>query len=307
MKKSSYPYRVERFKKMKDSWDLDSIHDLMLYYNPTEKELNNLRFAVMLYVSKAMNFNFTFDESEFIKRVNESRNFRVNITPNGGVVPKKEYQLEYNMVLRSWSMLVKNMINNDIGLLKKFRMTPNIRIKFGVELRENVDRPLTTSWPHSDAWVEGPWGMNCYVPLLGDVENNNLIFWIPKDINNFNDDALNTASTYEEMQWVLDEYKLDETIKPIKGKIHISDYALVHATDRKENCGTRISIDTTVFVGDHDVHKDRNIEYLDNVEIIGEDLFISTNRSVKDKVMVNKKSTFSHYTTGALKINDING
>ena len=76
MKKTSYPYRVERFKKMKDSWGLDSIHDLMVYYNPTEKELSNLRFAVMLYISKAMNFNFTFDESEFMKRLDRNRSFR---------------------------------------------------------------------------------------------------------------------------------------------------------------------------------------------------------------------------------------
>ena len=197
------------------------------------------------------------------------------------------------------------MISNKPSLLKKFRMTPNIRIKFGTELEENLDRPLTTSWPHSDAWVEGPWGMNCYVPLLGDVKNNNLIFWKPKDIDNFNDDVLNTASTYEEMQWTLDDYVLSKDLNPIKEKVHISDYALIHATNREKNCGTRISIDTTVFVGDHDVHEDRKIEYLDDVEIIGENIFVSTIRSVNDKLVVDKQSTFSHYTTGTLKVNNV--
>ncbi len=301
--KSSYPYRVDRFKKMKDTWDLNSIHDLMLYYKPTKKELDDLRFSVMLYISKACYFDFTTDEVEFMKRLDEHRDVRDNVTPNGGVVPKKEYQLEYNMVLRSWSKIVKNMIKNDSTLLRKFRMTPNIRIKFGKELEENVNRTLTTSWPHSDAWVEGPWGMNCYTPLLGDVDNNNLIFWEPKDIDKFSDNFLNTAATYEEMQWALDYYSINENIKPIKGMVHISDYALIHATDRKENCKTRVSIDTTVFVGDHDVHADREVEYLDEVEIIGEDLCISTNRSIEDELVVDKKSTFSHYTTGTLKVN----
>ena len=302
---SSYPERIERFKTMKSIWGLDSIHDLMLYHNPNEKELNDLRFAVMLYISKALYFEFTFDESEFIKRLDESRSVRDNVTPNGGVVPKKEYQLEYNMVLRSWSKIVDNMIGRDKNLLRKFRITPNIRIKFGKELEENLERPLTTSWPHSDAWVEGPWGMNCYTPLLGDIENNNLIFWTPKDVDNFNDDALNTASTYEEMQWVLDEYELDKSIKQIKGKVHISDYALVHATNREENCGTRVSIDTTVFVGDYNVHKDRDIEYLNDVKIIGEEVFVSTNRSTLDENIVEKQTTFSHYTTGTLTVHNI--
>ena len=41
---SSYSYRVERFNNMKNSWGLDSLHDLMLYYNPTNEELSSLKF-----------------------------------------------------------------------------------------------------------------------------------------------------------------------------------------------------------------------------------------------------------------------
>jgi len=241
-----------------------------------------------------------------MRRVDNSRDVRDNVTPNGGVVPKKEYQLEYNMVLRIWSKIIKNMISNDPRLLKKFRMTPNIRIKYGTELEDNVGRTLDTAYPHSDAWVEGPWGMNCYVTLLGDVENNNLIFWKPKTEEEFSDDFLCTAGGYDEMQWVMEHYELDETINPIKGKVHVSDYALIHATNRKDNCRTRISIDTTVFVGDHDVHKDREVEYFDDVKIIGEDLFISTYRSINDGNIVDKQSTFSHYTTGTLRVNNFN-
>ena len=302
---STYPYRLKRFKNVKDTWGLDSMHDLILYYNPTDKELSDLRFSIMLYISKAFYFDFTLDETEFIKRLDFNRHIRDNVTPNGAVVPKREYQLEYNMILRSWSKIVNNMIINDKSLLKKFRMTPNIRIKFGTELEENIGRELDTSWPHSDAWVEGPWGMNCYTPVLGDVDNNNLTFWIPKDSDNFNDNVLNTASTYEEMQWVLDEYELDNSLKPIKGKVHISDYALIHATNREKNCGTRVSIDTTVLVGEHDVHEDREVEYLNDVKIIGENIFISTNRSILDNQVVDNATTFSHYTTGAISTHHI--
>ena len=298
--KNSYSYRKKRFQEMKNLWNLNEVHDLFVYYQPTPEELEDLRFSVMLYISKAFYFNYTSDEKEFIQRLDNSRSVRDNITPNGGVVPKREYQLEYNMVLRSWSKLVNNMIKGDTALLKKFRITPNIRIKFGIELEENIGRTLNTSFPHSDAWVEGPWGMNCYTPLLGDVENNNLIFWKPKDENNFRDEFLNTAKTYEEMQWVLDHYILTKELTPKKGVVNISDYALIHATHRNDSCGTRISIDTTVFVGDHEVHMDRDSEYLDNVQIIGEDLFVSTNRSIDEKLVVEKKSTFSHYTSGNL-------
>ena len=301
MSNNSYDYRIERFNTIKDTWKLDSLHELLVYYSPREKDLYNLRFALMLYISKALYFEFTSDEEEFISRLDNNFNLLDNVTPNGGVVPKKEYQLEYNLVLRSWSRVVKNMVKNDPSLITKFRITPNIRIKFAQDIEENINRTLNTAWPHSDAWVEGPWSMNCYFPAFGDVENNNLRFWTLKNNNEFSDKFLNNASTYEEMQWVLDYYEINEKLKPIKNKIHLSDYALIHATHREKGCGTRVSIDTTVCVGDHDVHPDREKEYLREVSIIGEDYFVSSNRSISDDIQ-SKKSLYSHYTTGSLKV-----
>ena len=58
------------------------------------------------------------------------------------------------------------MIGKKPSLLRYFRMTPNIRIKFGKDLKDNLKRNLNTSHPHSDAWVEGPWGMNCFFQFL---------------------------------------------------------------------------------------------------------------------------------------------
>jgi hypothetical protein len=290
---------------MKKSWSLESMHDLMLYHLPPDDLLKDLRLSIMLYISKALYFDFCIDEKEFIHRLDKNRDVRDNVTPNGGVVPKKEYQLEYNMVLRSWSKVMQNMTNADSSLLNKFRMTPNIRIKFGRELQDNISRPLSTSHAHSDAWVEGPWAMNCFVPLLGDVEKNNLTFWKPKNIKEYTDEYLNVAATYEEMHWVLDHYQKDENLKPKKGCVHISDYALIHATDRKNECGTRISIDTTIVIGNHPVHPDREVEYLDKLKIIGEEAFISTNRSIDDKIIKQKNSIFSHYSSGNLTVLDL--
>ena len=291
---------------MEEHWAVNRFHDLMVDYVPTDEELSNLRFAVMLYISKALYFDFTEDETEFMKRVDANRETRDNVTPNGGVVPKKEYQLEYNMVLRSWSKIIQSITKGRPELMTKFRYTPNIRIKFGLELEDNVDRSLNTTYPHSDGWVEGPWSMNCYTPLLGDVENNSLIFWTPKSPDTYSDKFLATAATYEEMQWVLDYYDFNEDIVPKKGRVHISDFALIHATHRGDNCGTRISIDTTVIVGDHDVHEDRMSEYLDELKIMGEEIVISTNRSIEQNSFDETKTTFSHYTTGSLQLHECN-
>ena len=80
-------------------------------------------------------------------------------------------RIEYNLILRNWCELVRRITKHDPKLLKLFRITPNIRIKFGTELNDNLNRGLSTSVPHSDAWVEGPWGMNCFIPFFGDIKN----------------------------------------------------------------------------------------------------------------------------------------
>lgn len=303
---SSYPERKKRFETLKQDWSLNQLNDLMLQHDPPQNLLSEFKFAVMLYISKAFDFEFTSDEPEFMKRLDNKRHFKDNITPNGAVVPKKEYQIEFNMVLRSWSKLVQNMISGNPSLLNKIRMTPNVRIKFGVELEENYGRPLNTSIPHSDAWIDGPWGIICYTPLLGDVANNNLYHYKPKNVEEFSDDWLALSPTFGDMQWTLEYYEQSDEITPIKGKVHLVDYALIHGTHRNENCGTRISIDTTIYVGDYDVHQDRQSEYIDEMKIFGEDVFITTNRSIYEDQIFDKKTSFSHYTSGTLKIHNCN-
>ena len=55
-------------------------------------------------------------------------------------MPKREFQLEYNLILREWCKIIKTMVEKDKKLLSIFRVTPNIRIKFGKELEDNIGR-----------------------------------------------------------------------------------------------------------------------------------------------------------------------
>lgn len=293
----SLDYRKKRISRITTEWAGTKVNDLFVEYKIEENLFKALTNSMQLYVAKAFNFQYVEDENQFIERLNKNFSNRQNMTPNGGVVPKREYQLEYNMFLRAWCNIMRNLTNNSPLTLKKFRVTPNIRIKFGFEVEENMGRPLDTAIAHSDAWVEGPWGMNCHVPLIGDTQKNYLHFYKLKNESDFSEDFLNTANTYKEMQWVIKHYT-DDQIIPKKGYVNISDYALIHKTNRLPGCGTRISIDTTIFVGEHDVHPDRNSEYCDKIPLIGEDMFIACR--LKSGEILEKSSTFSHYTGGNL-------
>lgn len=295
---SSLQYRKDRMKKLANEWQMENVRDLFVRKKISEKNYNELKHSIGLYISKALHFEYTQDENELIKRINLNRNNRTNVTPNGAVVPKREYALEYNLYIRSWCNVIKELIGNNPNLLNKYRLTPNIRIKYAEELEDNINRSLSTSYAHSDAWLEGPWGMNCHLPIFGDTDNNYLHFYKIKDESKFEDRFLETSAEYSDMQWVLDYYENDNLI-PEKGYVNISDYALIHQTKRNDNAGTRISIDTTIFVGEHDVHPDRIVEYMDEIPNIGEDFFVACNVSEKGPVH-QKNTTFSHYTSGTL-------
>jgi hypothetical protein len=294
----SLEYRKERISKIASEWGAHKVNDLFIEWEIPKQLFEDLKLSIKMYVSKAMGFGYVADDDEFINLVELNKANRANITPNGGVVPKQEYSLEYNLFLRSWCEMVRVMVAKNPGLLKRFRLTPNIRIKFAKEIEENVGRGLDTALPHSDAWVEGPWGMNCHLPVIGDVNNNYLHFYKLKDESSFEESYLDRAATYNEMSWVVDKYE-DDNLIPKAGYINVSDYALIHKTMRRNGCGARISIDTTIFIGEHDVHPDRRAEYMDCIPFVGQELYIAT--SLRSGEVADKRTHFSHYTTGSLR------
>ena len=292
-------YRKQRIDTLANEWRMSKCGDLYVSWEPAARSWVTLKNAIKAYVSRALHFEYTDDDVRFMAFVDRRRDDRANVTPNGAVVPKCEYALEYNLFLKSWCDVVKEMIGPNPGMLKRFRLTPNIRIKFGTELEDNVGRGLDTAIPHSDAWVEGPWGMNCHVPVIGDTDRNYLKFYKLIDDQAFQDEFLELSAEYTDMQWVLSHYSEDDIV-PKCGTINVSDYALVHNTCRLPGAGTRISIDTTIFVGDHPLQADREVEYLDHIPSIGDDLYVAVDISENDSPHV-KKSVFSNYTTGTLR------
>ena len=299
MTKSSLDYRKQRMSDLARDWNGNLVRPLFVNFIIPPHLLERLNKSVKLYISASLHFKYCEDNDEFMHRLEKQRQNRLNVTPNGAVVPKTENSLLYNEFLRSWCDVAKNLVRPNSEKLKMFRITPNIRIKYGFELEDNINRGLNTSHAHSDSWVEGPWGFNCHIPLLGDTKNNYLRFYKLKDELKFSDEFLTNSESYTDMHWVMDFYEEDTELVPTVGAVNLSDYALLHDTCRNQNCKTRISIDTTILVGNHEVHPDRLIEYVENIPSIGEDLFVKCNVS-EDESIIDKPTQFSHYTTGKL-------
>jgi hypothetical protein len=295
---SSYSYRINRMKKLSKHWGLKLIHPLMSEYKIPNELFLEFKFYLKNYLCEALEFAYEENDNVFISKLNSRRNFRKNVTPNGAIVPKREFNLEYNLFLRSWCKIINSLSGRNLKILRYFRMTPNIRVKYGKELEDNISRGLNTSYPHSDAWVEGPWGMNCFCPVFGDAKNNNLKFYKPIK---FEDSFLKRSKSYTEMQWVLKYYKAIPFV-PKKGHVYISDYALIHNTMRKKNAKTRVSIDSTVFVDKiHNPPSSRIKEYRNKIPLIGSEEIIDSGQYADD-VFSEKKNIFTHYTATSSRI-----
>lgn len=292
---SSFDYRAQRFQSVCLAWGLEQLRPLVGRWEVPQDLWQQLVGAASIYGARCLGEPASWRDLD--ETLDAYRDRRTNVTPNGALVPKFEFQLEYNLVLAAWFKVFGSMIAPRPDLVRDIRTTPNIRVKFAEELSDNEARALNTAIPHSDAWVEGPWGFNCYVPLLGDVLNNTLLYW-NIDEDSFRDEFLTANPSYFENQWVLEHIEPDYGLQTPSGYVYLSDFAVVHATTRKPGARARMSIDTTVMVGDHEVHPDRTDEYVQELPAIGVRDFVVIGRSERDAVG-EKTTEFSHYLTGS--------
>lgn len=294
----SYQERLNRVNKLKE-WGCEQAHDLISFYNLTKIDYENLNRSVKNYICRAMDISFFDDDEKFVYEMDKSRNLK-NITPNGAVVPKRDYMLEYNIFLREWKNIMKKIVSPKPEMLNRLRLTPNIRIKFQEEIEENKNRALNTALPHSDGWLEGPWGMNCFAPLFGDTDNNTLRYYEPNK-EDFSEDFVQINPSYKDMQWVMDYYSPIKFV-PKKSKVYFSDYSMIHNTYKyKPNAGTRVSIDTTLYIGENPPHPDREKEYEKTFIDLGVNYIVDPGKFA-DEIISEKKTTFSHYTGEARKV-----
>ena len=98
------------------------IHPLITTYKIPNDFFENFKTYIKLYISKALKIEFDKNDKLFVKSIDRARKNRTNITPNGAVVPKREFQLEYNLILRSWCELFRQIAVNNPRLLKLFRI-----------------------------------------------------------------------------------------------------------------------------------------------------------------------------------------
>ena len=164
-----------------------------------------------------------------------------NVTPNGMVVPKRNRILEYNLVVKSFSAIIEGMGISD--LIESWHIPLNVRFKSSEVSSLNMSRAHPTEHPHSDSWAgESSESVTVHIPIMGDWENNYVQMFYPD--GEFKEDWLGPRKSYADGQDLLPHYSPINYVTPL-GSLALMDFATLHASTRRPNCGPRVSIDTT--------------------------------------------------------------
>ena len=105
MAMSSYPQRVERMTSIAEKSGGQQVHELAVFFRPPDVLVANFRKSVIEYLAKALHIDDAGLSDHKIASMRVEDVNMSNVTPNGVVVPKSEYALEYNKVVRDWHTL----------------------------------------------------------------------------------------------------------------------------------------------------------------------------------------------------------
>ena len=87
----SLEYRIQRINKITESWGLEREHPLIASLPLGKQTFENFKCQLKLFISRALQFNYAHDDFEFVKNIDLNRKNRLNVTPNGAVVPKENF------------------------------------------------------------------------------------------------------------------------------------------------------------------------------------------------------------------------
>lgn len=211
-----------------------------------------------------------------------------NMTPNGLLVPKKEFEEPYNHLVRRYLDVVRTL---GIGpLIEAWHVAFSLRIKFGEPADRSLARPRASEIIHSDSWAGvSNKSIGLMIPIFGDIEANHVAFYAPPD--DFHESWLGPRKTYRSGGRIARRYTRIPFVMSASQAI-LADFALLHVTERLPGAGTRGSLDATFTVDRGDptipdlVHPDRDLEMASHAQVdgLGETWRLEFPMSVDDPV-----------------------
>ena len=202
---------------------IDEIKKLMEIYI-TE----NLKFTDLKIINKSNNLLYE----------NEKKILKIpNISQNGAIYPKNEIQLIYNLIVY--------FVIKSIGpILKYIELINYPTIRFKSSSKKNKkNNPFETEKLHSDAWSGMTSDAVISMPIMGDIVNNNVIFYEPDKIDK---KFFSKQKNYDIGRSLYNKKKKIYKLK--KNMWYLFDHSILHQTKINKDSKPRISIDMLIKI-----------------------------------------------------------
>lgn len=237
----SLDIRKKYFKKLTETFDCKKINDLMVEVKIRDDLFKNLQLYTSIYLSKCFNESSVItDKTLLIQKILNNKHLIKNMTPNGMLVPKRELSLDFNNILKSYIKILDSL--NIFPKIENFHFPPNIRLKYGIEDQNNLNRAHPTEKMHSDTWTgANPNWIAVHLYILGDIENNHLKYAYPP--SDFSEDWLKPVKKAEDGDKFAKKFK-EIDYEPKAGSMILADATIIHRSYRKPGAGIRVSLDT---------------------------------------------------------------
>lgn len=238
--------RSERLKLITQHLELSGDYPLLSEVKIDEGLFNRLSISLKNYLASALwsaKFTKSYDISDNILIEKHSDLLCLpNRTPNGVIVPKKDIFLEYNIMQRCLSLIMKSLALD--ASISSIHLPVMTRLVDGRRDEVKDNRPYASTKPHSDIWSKNPPHLiMIFIPVLGDVEHTGIEFFEPDENEMIK--WIKPLSDYSEGAHLL-LFSQQYPLKLRKGFLYLTDAILIHNTVKKGG-GIRVSIDFSII------------------------------------------------------------
>jgi hypothetical protein len=232
-------YGDQLFNQLLDRFPESKKWRLLMAEALSPERFAQVRFAAATYISACLGSKKTItDETELLDAIERLRGTMPNITPNGLLMPKREFVLEFNLLHKSIAGIFKDFQIDE--MIETMHVPVNLRIAQGTPKAAVDSRAYATNKMHSDVWAGEPLdAVIVHLPLFGDAENIGIDFCEMTAAKE--QQFMRILKDYDEGKELFEDMKrYDCTMK--LGNIYFADARLLHATMRKKP-GLRVSLD----------------------------------------------------------------
>ncbi len=176
----------------------DPACDLISAIDLDQDHFEAIKDAVHAYVCAGFERPRTSTSDETLcQLLDEKLDTLSNRTPNGALVPKMEFQDEYNQIHRAVASWMQSL--NLSPLIESIRCPIVVRAVSGSVRPEFDARPYAASKMHVDLWAgDAPDSVSIIIPILGDIERTTIEWFEPPQ--GFEENYLRVMDSYDVAQ-----------------------------------------------------------------------------------------------------------